>query len=257
MTTGYVPQDTVPRPPAAAPERPWHPGYGPVRAVGVGITALLVGAGVVSGVPEMVQRDATESLGWQEGTTRLEVTAPVGSVNVIEDAGLDPGITVDKQWAFVEPEVRISSEDGVTRVVLDCSRKVVTTRCAADWDVVVPEGLAVTVTSSAGQVELTGVTGDVVVSNTVGETRVTGSPRTLEATSQVGSIVATLSAPARRVVLRNTVGEVDLTLPPGHTWAVTARSEVDDVVTDVSVSSTSEYVVDVRTELGSVRIDDE
>lgn len=255
--TGLVPQDTVPRPPAAAPQRPWRQGYGPLRAVGAGITALLVGAGVVSGVPEMVQRDTTESLGWPEGTKRLEITAPVGSVHVIEDAGLDRGITVDKQWAFVEPEVTLSSEAGVTRVALDCSRRIVTARCAGDWDVVVPAGLDVTVTANAAQVALTGVTGDVVVSNTVGETRVTGSPRTLEATSQVGSIVATLTAPAHRVVLRNTVGEVDLTLPPGHTWAVTARSDVEDVVTDVPVSSSSEYVVDVRTELGSVRIDDE
>lgn len=257
MTTGLVPQDTVPRPPASQPERPWRPGYGPLRAVGAGITALLVGAGVVSGIPEMVQRDATESLGWPADTKRLEITAPVGSVNVIEDAALDAGITVGKQWAFVEPAVRLTSEDGVTRVVLDCSRSIVTARCAGDWDVVVPEGLPVTVTSNAGHVALTGVTGDVVVSNTVGETQLIGSPRTLEATSQVGSIVATLSAPADRVVLRNTVGEVDLTLPPGHTWAVTARSDVDDVVTGVPVSSSSPYVVDVRTELGSVRIDDE
>ncbi|GAA5159625.1 hypothetical protein [Ornithinimicrobium tianjinense] len=252
-----VPQDTVPRAPSSPAPPPRRAGYGALRSVGLGVTALVVGAGVLSSVPEMVQRTAEQELAFPAGTTRLEVVAPVGQVVVREGEGLDPVISVEKTWSFDEPRVEMTAVDGVARVSLDCSSGILATRCSGEWDVVVPRGLAVSVTSSAGEVELEGVTGDVTVRNSVGDTRVSGAPRTLDLTSNVGSITARLSAPADRVVVRNNVGEVDLTLPPGHTWDVTTSSDVDEAVTRVPVSSASPYRVDVRTDVGSIRIDDE
>ena len=142
------------------------------------------------------------------------------------------------------------------RVSLECPTGAMT-RCSADWSVVVPPGVDVGVSTSAGDVELVGVTGDVTVTTSVGHVRLSGAPTTADLRSSVGGVTAVLSKPPDLLRVDSSVGDVDLTLPAGEAYAVRADGGMSEVSTDVRVDDASDYVVEVRTSVGSVRIDDE
>ncbi|WP_122262065.1 DUF4097 family beta strand repeat-containing protein [Ornithinimicrobium cerasi] len=257
MSTVAPPQDTMPGRPAP-PVPPRRGGYGVLRAVGVGVTGLLVLGGVMSTAPEMVRRSAEVERAWPAGTTELQIEGHVGQVLVREGTGLDPVIVLEKTWSFREPELRMSTVDGVTRLALDCPVGPAV-RCAGDWSVVVPAGeeVAVTVDSSTGDVELDGVSGDVTVTSAVGDVRLTGSPGTADLRSSVGTVTALLTEPPDLLQVESSVGDIDVTLPPDYAYAVRTDADLPEVITDVRQDSGSSYVVDVRSGIGTIRIDDE
>lgn len=219
-------------------------------------TTVLVGAGVAAVGPELVRQTETVSFDWPAGTTRLEVTSAVGEVMVREDPSLTPSIELEKTWAFEVPSESIETSDGVTRVTLDCARAAIT-RCNGDWAVAVPPGTDVVVTTTAGDVDVEGVSGTLAVSNNVGDVRVSGTPTSVDLRSNVGSVVAELDAAPDLVRVRTNVGDVDVNLPPGQSYAVQTRSDVDEVDTTVEVDPDSDHVVDLQTDLGTIRVSDD
>lgn len=250
-----VPQDTLPAPVAPAPEPP-RGGYGVLRVLGVGVTGLLVLGSVLSLAPEMVQRSEDVELAWPEGATTIQIDGDAGDVLVRESSALGPVVALEQSWSFRQPELRTSTEDGVMRVSLECPTGVLT-RCSGDWSVVVPEGTAVGVSTSAGDVELVGVTGDVTVTTSVGHVRLSGAPTTADLRSSVGGVTAVLTEPADLLRVDSSVGDIDLTLPAGEAYDVRTDGGMSEVSTEVRVNAASDYKVDVRTSVGSVRIDDE
>ena len=128
-------------------------------------------------------------------------------------------------------------------------------RCYGDFSLVVPEGMDITVRSSTGDVDLTGVTGPVTVQSSVGDVRLEGAPSEADLRSSVGQVTAVLGEPASMLSVQTAVGDIDLTLPGEVAYDVRSRSEVSDVVTTVRQDSRSEYVVDVSSNVGTITID--
>lgn len=247
-----VPQDTMPAPPAPQTGR-----YGVVRAAGVGLTALVVGVGLLASAPEMVRHVEEVDVTWPEGTTAIEVVGGAGDVVVREDGDVAPSISLRKSWSFREPAVdRTTSPEGVTRVALSCPAGPMM-RCHGDFSVVVPTGMDVTVRSSTGDVELAGVTGDVRVTSNVGDLRLDGAPPTADLRSSVGTVTAVLTKPPSLLRVESNVGDINLTLPRDEAYAVRSQSDISEVRTTVTEDSRSDYVVDVRTNVGTIRIDDD
>lgn len=259
---GATPYRHVPRTrgtPATPPPLPtptYHRRHRGFRVAGLAVVGLLVTAGAVSTVPEMVRDAEDEVFALPEGTAELHLRGDAGDVLVRGVADGQPtGITASKHWSFAEPTARVDTAGGVTSVFLDCT-PVPFGQCYADWAVAVPEGMKVVLRTSVGDVDVAGVTGDVTVDGSVGDVRVTGSPTTLEVTTSVGQVSAVLQEPAESVRLRSSVGDIDLRLPEGVTYDVRATSPLDPAAIGVETSDQSEYDVDVSTSVGSVVITD-
>ncbi|WP_156875722.1 DUF4097 family beta strand repeat-containing protein [Ornithinimicrobium pekingense] len=252
------PQDlTRPGAPPPLPAPTYHRRHRGLRIAGLGVVGLLVLAGAASTVPEMV-RDAEEEVhALPGGTVELDLSGDVGDVSVREvAAGQEPSVTASKHWSFREPTVEVSTTDAVTSVSLDCPRLARFGQCYADWDVLVPEGMAVVMRASVGDVDIADVTGAVTVRGSVGDVSVSGTPARLDASTSVGQIDVTLDEPVGTVRLRSSVGDVTLRLPAGVTYDVDAVSAVDEPVVQVQTSTTSPYAVDVSSSVGSVLVTD-
>lgn len=228
-----------------------HRGF---RLAGLAVVGLLVVAGTVSTVPEMVRDSVDETFPLPAGTVELDVRGDAGDVVVREVAeGRPTGITASKHWSFREPTAEVTTAGGVTSVSLDCAPGVVG-QCYADWTIAVPPGLKVVVRPSVGDVDVSGVTGDVTVNGSVGDVRVSGAPSSLDVTTSVGAVSATLREPAESVRLRSSVGDIELRLPEGVEYDVRATSPLDPATVEVPTSGQSEYDVDLTTSVGSITV---
>lgn len=249
-----MPQDRpvpLPAPPSTPRYDPRHRGVRVVGAVAVGVLTLGLSAGTV---PEMVRDSQTQTFEVPAGTRELRIVGDVGDVDVRGvAAGGATGISAEKHWSFREPRARAETSDGVTTVTMDCPGFPVLGQCYANWDVAVPEDLTVVVRTSVGDVAASGLAGVVVVHSAVGAVTVTGAPSSLDVSTSVGDVEAVLSSPAERVLVRSSVGDVQVTLPAGVTYDVEARS-MDPADVRVDTSPTSDYEVVVESSVGSVLV---
>lgn len=250
-----APQDVPPAPPPL-PTPTYHRRHRGLRVAGAAVVGLLVGAGAVATVPEMV-RDADEQvITVPPDTVRLDLRGDVGDVDVRAAAGGEEArVTASKHWSFREPVARVTSQDGALSVSLDCPRvPSVLGRCDADWEVVVPAGTDVVVRAGVGDVEVIGLTGEVAVHGSVGDVLVSGAPSSLDVATSVGEVDVVLDEPAESVRVRTSVGDVALRLPEGVTYDVRAASSLEPATVEVDSSSTSPYEVEVSTGVGSVLV---
>lgn len=267
MSRQRAPYRHVPRPPADVPSAPpsappplpaptFHRRHRGFRLAGLALVGLVVAAGAMSTVPEMVRDAEDEVLALPEGTVELDLRGDIGDVVVREVAsGRPTGITAHKHWSFREPAVRVDTAGGVTSVSLACTAASVG-ECYADWTVAVPEGLKLVLRPGVGDVDVSGVTGEVAVHGSVGDVQVSGAPSSLEVTTSVGQVDALLREPAESVRLRSSVGDIELRLPEGVAYDVRATSPLDETTVEVQTSDESGYDVDVTTGVGSVLVTD-
>lgn len=243
----------TPVPTAAPPPRP-RTSHGVLRAVGAGVTGLLVLAGATSALPQLVTSSQLRDLGWEKDTVELQVDGAVGDVRVRE--GGEPSIMLKQTWAFHEPKTTVDSVDGVTTVAVDCSNGFLR-RCNGDWDIVVPSGTKVVVRSSFGDIGLRDVTGDVVVAGSVGDVDVTGAPASLDVQTSVGDVTAHLAEPVESVRVQTNIGDITLVVPDTVAYAVQARSELATPVPMVRQDPDSPYTIDVSSDIGEIKVSTE
>ncbi|AXH96833.1 DUF4097 family beta strand repeat-containing protein [Ornithinimicrobium avium] len=251
--TTTVPQDRVAPPPGPTSAPRYDPRHRGLRIGGAALVGLLGIGLAVSTVPEMVRDAEVQSFDLPAGTQELRIVGDVGDVDLrgVPEGGRT-GISADKHWSFREPAARVESTGGITTVTMDCPEFAVG-QCYADWDVAVPSHVTVVVRTSVGDVDADGLTGDLAVHSSVGDIAVTGSPAVLEVSTSVGDVSATLGAPADRVTLRTSVGDVALTLPGGVAYDLKAQG-LDPADVRVETSPTSEHHVSVESDLGSVLV---
>lgn len=146
------------------------------------------------------------------------VTVSTGSGGIAVDAGPDDALTarITKGYAFFAPEVSTGATGG--RVVLDtdCPTLGVLTGCSVDFDVVSPPRAAVTATSTAGSVMVTGMAGPVVARSTAGGVAVLRSRGAeVRATSTAGDVRVEADQAPTRVEASTTAGGVTIVVPRG------------------------------------------
>lgn len=240
--------------PTATPPPPPRTRYGVLRAVGAGVTGLLVLAGATSALPELVTSSQLRDLGWAPDTVELQVEGAVGEVRVRE--GGDPSIMLTQTWAFHEPKTTVDSINGVTKVFMDCSNGFLR-RCNGDWDIIVPSGTKVVVRSSFGDIALRDLTGDVVVAGSVGDVDVTGAPASLDVQTSLGDVTAHLGEPAESVRVQTNIGDITVIVPDTVSYAVQARSELATPTPKVRQDPASPYTIDVSSDIGEIQVSNE
>jgi hypothetical protein len=127
--------------------------------------------------------------------------------------------------------------------------------CGVSYDVQVPRGVAVSVSTSTGAVTLTSLTGTVSARATAGLiTAVDLRSPVVSFKSNAGGVIATFSAAPRSLTASTNVGAVTLTVPGSVAYKVSTHTLVGTSTVTVHRSGSSAYSISASSDLGSISI---
>lgn len=127
--------------------------------------------------------------------------------------------------------------------------------CGVSYDVRVPRGVAVRVSSGAGAITLTALAGQVSAQSGTGLITATGlSSPVADLKSDAGGIDATFAAPPATVQASTHVGPISIAVPGSAAYTVHARTYVGSSTVTVPKSPASAHTITASSDLGSITI---
>jgi hypothetical protein len=199
---------------------------------------------------EKVQSNAFEWSGELGSGNRIILRNLNGSVHVERANGRTLEVTAEKRWRKGDPaDVRITAARVSGRDVLVCAAWTDQTRCTetsysvhntgdnndvqVHFTVRLPAGADAVVSTTNGEIEIVGATGDVDAHTTNGSVIAESNGGTVEASTTNGDVeVSMAKLPARGASYSTTNGSVTVTLPDGIDANVVAQTTNGRVVTD-------------------------
>jgi DUF4097 and DUF4098 domain-containing protein YvlB len=176
-----------------------------------------------------------------------------------------------QRWSLTHPRVEQDVKEDTLLIRASCGF-VIGSGCDSDFRLQVPRGVAVDARSSAGDVVVTGLSGNVVVRSSAGDVEAralsgraslessAGDVRgvdlrgaTVEAESSAGEIELRFAAAPLAVVADSSAGDVFIRLPDGtETYHVRADSSAGDVRTNIRTDPDSSRSLTLRSSAGDV-----
>jgi Putative adhesin len=128
--------------------------------------------------------------------------------------------------------------------------------CSVSYDVQVPAGVAVRVSSASGAITLTSLAGAVTAQTSAGLITATGltSP-TASLKSDAGGIDATFSAAPASVHANTNVGPISISVPGSASYAINTHTYVGSSTVTVPKSTASSHAISASSDLGSITIE--
>jgi hypothetical protein len=184
--------------------------------------------------------------------TTLVIKSGSGSIDV---TGSDRGsIAVSQQASYGKtPPTATHVVSGTTLTLgYTCPSEFV---CSVSYDVQVPAGVAVQVSSSAGTITLMSLAGPVSAQTTAGLITATGltSP-TASLKSNAGGIDATFSSAPVSVHATTHVGPISISVPASASYAIDTHTYVGSSTVTVPKSPASAHAISASSDLGSITI---
>ncbi|MGW4893280.1 DUF4097 family beta strand repeat-containing protein [Kitasatospora sp. NPDC004240] len=197
--------------------------------------------------------------GWdddQERVVRYGVAEPVrelvidGHTGGIDVRAGDAVRVVERQnFGGEPPQTTHEVKDGTLRLTYDCDD------CGVGYEVTVPAGTVVRVSSETGGVKLAGLAGEVRA--TVGTGGVTASgltSPTVRVSTGTGGIEVGFAASPTTVEARANTGGVRVTVPQGEEYAVDARADAGGVDVGVPRHDGGARRITAHTDTGGVTV---
>lgn len=225
-----------------------------VRVVGVlavTVAVLTAAWGVASGLARATERESFTAA----GVRSVELDNPVGRV-VVERGSGDVEVEVVGESSWGRAANRTERAGDVLRLRGDCGPVRLGGRCSVEYRLAVPDGVDVRVHASTGQVQVSGIDGDVTARVNAGEVllRDLRSQR-VDASTDAGQVRAEFSTSPRDVRLRTSTGAIRVVVPDdGTAYAVTASADVGATQVDVPTDSTAERRISASTSVGAVEV---
>ena len=127
--------------------------------------------------------------------------------------------------------------------------------CGVSYDVQVPRGVAVTVSTAAGPITLMSLAGPVSAQTSAGLITAIGlSSPTAALKSNAGGIDATFSAAPSSVHATTNVGPISLAVPGSAAYQINTHAYIGSSTVTVPKSAASPHVISASSDLGSITI---
>jgi hypothetical protein len=127
--------------------------------------------------------------------------------------------------------------------------------CGVSYVLQVPRGVTVQVSTDAGSVTLTGLSGPVTARAGAGLiTAVDLRSPTASFTSNAGGVIATFAAVPASVQVSTNIGPITLTLPGTAAYKVDTHTLVGMSTVTVRKNAASPHVISARSDLGSISV---
>jgi hypothetical protein len=188
-------------------------------------------------------------------TARVTTLVVKGGAGTIDVTGSDRGtIGVSQQESYGKTAPTAAHVISGTTLTLSysCPSEFV---CGVSYDVQVPAGVAVRVSSAAGAITLTSLAGPVSAQTSAGLITATGltSP-TASLKSDAGGIDAVFSAAPASVHASTNVGPISISVPGSASYAIDTHTYVGSSTVTVPKSPASPHAISASSDLGSITI---
>jgi hypothetical protein len=241
--------------------------------LGAGFTVLTLVAAGLSLWSWVARRDDHRYEVFRHPISRLDLVVDDGSVTV--GAGQPGQVTIAWQltWSYPRPVVREWWDGDVLRIRMSCGPRWRLPGCAAHADVVVPPDVALTASTSSGDLTvrdlsgdlaLTARSGDLIVANTGG--RLTADVRAgaltatqlrcdvVQARDDAGPVTLDFSAAPTTVSVDSASGDLGVRVPPRDAYAVSASTSSGRSTVSVREDPTAGRTIILRSQSGDVRV---
>ena len=191
-----------------------------------------------------------------------EITEPIDALvvdaraaTVIVEGGDGP-LTVDETYHFSDDKPATSHRvDGSTLHLTDSGCRNDDVRCDVEFRVHLPAAARTEITSQAGAVRLTGLTGDAAVTTRAGavEGRGLGSDE-VSVETQAGAARLEFAQAPSTVRASTEVGAVEVRVPGDTSYAVDVQTTVGRSDVSVQRDLSSAHRIQIRTSVGAVKV---
>jgi hypothetical protein len=184
--------------------------------------------------------------------TALVVKGGSGSVAVTGTAGSTVSVGQQSSYSKTPPKASHVLQGGTLTLSYSCPAEI---SCSISYQVQVPRGTAVTVSTAAGAITLTALAGTVSAKADAGLINAVGL-RSAAATfkSDAGGITASFAAAPRSLTATTDVGPITLTVPGADQYLVATHTYVGTSSVTVARSTSAAHSISARSDLGSISI---
>ena len=257
MGASFSPEYAAPAPGERAGRlASWRRRLSPWRIL-VGVSALVLGVAAAGMLALWMATSGERETSYAFAGPLLGVDIAVveGDVRILGGGRSDVHIRHTDRFAYGhEPTERVDLEAGVLEIDSQCASLVVGT-CAADYELSVPDNVAVTVRVSSGSVRLGEYRGSAQLTVDGGSIAVDGfCGFSLQATAGRGDIDVATSCAADQLELRSDTGDVTAVVPPGA-YRIDADSNGGRVAVDgVRASEDAPWAIQALSGSGNVTV---
>jgi len=184
--------------------------------------------------------------------TTLVIKGGSGSIDVTGGNRGTVGVSEHASYGKTAPTVTHVISGTTLTLSYSCPSEFV---CGVSYDVQVPRGVAVQVSTAAGPITLTSLAGPVSARTSAGLiTGISLSSPTATLKSNAGGINATFSAAPSSVHATTNVGPISLAVPGSAAYQVSTHAYVGSSTVTVPKSASSPHVISANSDLGSITI---
>ena len=209
--------------------------------------------------------ESTSADGSHTEQTTYQITESISQLQLDGRAGritftaADGPISVTEAFTYSDDKPATSHDvSGGTLNLRDngCQQeRTINGRCEVAWDIHAPAGTNLQMITRAGGIVLTGAAGTLDVSTNAGGIRGRSLvSKNVTAKSNAGGVDLQFQQPPNQVQASTNAGGVDIQVPPGTSYAVTAKSNTGHPDVEVQQSGSSTHKIDAKTNAGGIDI---
>lgn len=182
----------------------------------------------------------------------LKVSNPVGTVRVIASGSPEIHVT---QRPTGNPTAYRQAAGSTATIGSHCPGGIRVGDCHMDFQIQMPAGAALNVVGDAGRVILSGGLAKTQINTHAGEVSGTGLGRgPVTVATQAGAVDLRFSSPPALAKVTTDAGAINVTVPPGGAYRVSASSGVGDKDVKVPNDANATNLIDLRAHVGSVSV---
>lgn len=221
-------------------------------AVALAAVPLLAGCGAVGKLGAGSHNPPAKAFTVTARVTSVIVDGGSGSVDVTGTSGSAVSVSQRASYSGTPPAATHVLRGTTLTMSYTCPAQLV---CGVSYDVKVPRGVAVSVSTSAGTVTLTSLAGTVSARASAGLiTAVDLRSPVASFNANAGGVVATFAAAPRSLTATTNIGPITLTVPGSVAYKVSAHVVVGTSAITVRRDSGSAYSISARSDLGSISV---
>lgn len=219
------------------------------------VIVLALGAAILAAATLLLRDETTEEATFDMSTvTEIRTVVEAGNVEIeTEDRSDIRVVTVLTSGLGSDPQSEVTLEAGVLSMESECQSFLIST-CRVTYRVTVPRDLALALDlqTTAGNVDLTGASGPVVVRTTAGNIDVTdhvGEEADLRTTA--GNVTFEASTAPTRLSIDTTAGSITVRVPDVG-YRIDTDTTVGSINVDLGQEPDAERTIDATTTTGSI-----
>lgn len=218
----------------------------------VGCALALTGCGALAKIGTASHYPAPKAFTVSGRVTTVVIDGGGGSIDVTGGSVSTVGVSQQASYSKAPPVARHVLSGTTLTLSYMCPSEIV---CGVAYTVVVPRGVALRVSTDAGSITLTSLSGPVTARADAGLiTAVDLRSATANLTSNAGGIIATFSVAPTAVQASTNLGPITLTVPGTVAYKISTHTLVGASTITVRKSATSPHAITARSDVGSISI---